>query len=404
MTSRLVRALLITAIVLGAARVSAGQSPEQRTARSFAEAKALADLKTLVDIAPYLEVVGLYRRGEFYRAAELVQAWDPDKVAGTVGAMCTLEQRLASPPQSRDDLDVADVEAAILLHSDAATKAWQDGRLNFVTIHVAAAIRIATWLYATLGRSGVATNRTDPSISRLNHRDWFLAEARVLTGLMEFGASLSILESALNRFPDDPQLLLASGSAKEGQARLTETQAKSDLFRRWNERQFIRESAKRTAALRRAAERDYRRVLDLDPACAEARLRLGRVLAQAGRLADAEKELRAVLAASDDNYLRYMGSMFLGQVLASGRRLPEAAERYREAIRLQPDCQVCRVALADALDRIGDQTRAEAVLMEFLPRAEPKIDRVDPWWVYPYGRREAGAAALSALRSGVLKQ
>jgi tetratricopeptide (TPR) repeat protein len=389
-TLPVLRLVLIAAIALGFAQPATAQylSPE--------------DAKALSDIAPYLEVVGGYRQREFAQAAQLLLDWSPANVTKAVEAMCTLTRRLASPSRSRDDLDVADVEAAVLLHSDAALRAWQERKTELVTFHVNTAIRIVAWLHAALDAPGFTSDRINPSIRRLSHRNWFLAMAQTLTGLMEPSSSLRLLKLALERFPADAQFLCASGSAREGLAQVTELRLRLRRIASSREQLAAAADAARVEELRRAAERDYRRVLKLDPGCDEARLRLGRVLAQTGRNREAEKELRALLSSTDNVYLRYMGSLFLGRVLDSGRRLGEAAELYREAIRLQPECQACRVALAHALDRLGDQQQAEAVLMQFLRGTQPKDEATDPWWVYPYGQREAGERLFDTLRTAVL--
>ncbi len=359
------------------------------------------ETKALSDIAGYLELVRQYREGDFKAAAHLLLDWKEGPVTKAVDAMLTLKRRLAAPPGSRDDLDVADVEAAVLMHSEAAMTAWLEGRSPLVTYHVNSALRIIEWLAASLRASEAGDSRVDSSLHRMVHRDWYLSMARILNGLMEPMSSLSLLKIAQQRFPDDPQLLLASGSAHESVARKIELRSKLRRVSSGREQLLAAAELMSATEQRRMAEGDYRRILKIDPGFAEARLRLGRVLALTGRPAEAEKELRALLSSATGVYIRHLGLLFLGLVLETNDKVAEAKSLYLGAVLLQPGCQTCRVALAHALDRLGDERQAEDVLMQFLRQTDDKSDTADPWWIYPYGQQIAGEELFASLRDGV---
>ncbi len=378
------------------------------------------ELKLRADLAAYLEIVHEYRRGRFGEAVDRLLLLENTRVSTGVDSLLMLAEGsrqstqpgttvvrlvslLASPPQSEDDVDLADIEASVLLHTDASYRAWALRQSRGVTDHLTAADRIATWLRDTLEklrlRPGFA--RIDPSLPRLNLRDWCLSTVQALTGMSEIDLALGVLKKSLALYPGDSDLWLASGTAREYMARVlavgldtTPSPDKSQFF-------VTAEGRRTILQVRQAAERDFRKALDIDPSSVEARVRLGRILMQSDQDVRAEKEFRAVLAATGDAYFRYLASMYLGRVLELRKQVKAAADLYRDAIRLEPDCQACRVALAHALEALGEPGLARAELRSFMTVRESKPESDDGWWVYPYGRAEDADRAMKALRRQV---
>jgi tetratricopeptide (TPR) repeat protein len=89
----------------------------------------------------------------------------------------------------------------------------------------------------------------------------------------------------------------------------------------------------------------YRRAIEADPDDATYHIFLGANFAKQGRLIDAEKSHRTAIACGegciDEAYLN------LGLVLRAQERFEEAAECFREAIRIDPDYRAARRALRD---------------------------------------------------------
>jgi tetratricopeptide (TPR) repeat protein len=89
----------------------------------------------------------------------------------------------------------------------------------------------------------------------------------------------------------------------------------------------------------------YRKAINADPADASYRIYLGAVLAEQGRLHDAEEAHRAAINCTegciDEAYFN------LGLVLRALDRFSEAADCFREAIRLDPAYAAARQALRD---------------------------------------------------------
>lgn len=93
------------------------------------------------------------------------------------------------------------------------------------------------------------------------------------------------------------------------------------------------------------AGRWYERAIDTAPNDASYYIYLGGVLAKSGRLYEAEQVHRAATrcleGCIDEAYLN------LGYVLRAQERFEEAADCFREAIRLDPDYRLAKTALQD---------------------------------------------------------
>lgn len=89
----------------------------------------------------------------------------------------------------------------------------------------------------------------------------------------------------------------------------------------------------------------YRRTIAADPGGANGRIFLGALLAKQGRLHEAEEVHRAAVGCAkgciEEAYLN------LGLVLRALERFHEAADCFREAIRLDPEYRAARRALRD---------------------------------------------------------
>lgn len=99
----------------------------------------------------------------------------------------------------------------------------------------------------------------------------------------------------------------------------------------------------------------YRRSIAADPACIEARINLGRLLHNTGRLAQAEGVYReAIVAFGNDALLLFN----FGVLLDDMKRKEEAAEAYEEALRAEPGFADCCYNLALLCEELGRQRDA----------------------------------------------
>ena len=130
------------------------------------------------------------------------------------------------------------------------------------------------------------------------------------------------------------------------------------------------------------AERNYRLALERDPAMIEARLRLGRVLALAGR-DDQAVDALSLVAASGTTRAKYLAHLFRGAMAA--RRGDTAATRaaYEAARTLAPGFQTPYLALSHLEERAGNSARAQVLVAQMGARGADGAR--DPWWAYRNG-------------------
>jgi tetratricopeptide (TPR) repeat protein len=204
------------------------------------------------------------------------------------------------------------------------------------------------------------------------------------------------LERARVIFPDDADLLFLSGCQRESYAAPAIQSATRSVVLPTG---FAIAVGSERAELRQA-ETFFRRALAQQPDMSEARLRLGRVLGQQGRHADAVGELRQALARLDDDQLRYYGELFLGAEEEALGQFDAARGSYERAAALFPSAQSPLIALSELARRRGDRAGALAAIQKVfeLPDAGDR-GRDDPWWVYHVAQARNADALLDAVRA-----
>ena len=131
------------------------------------------------------------------------------------------------------------------------------------------------------------------------------------------------------------------------------------------------------------AERMFRRALSLDPAMAEAHIRLGRLYESQGRHGDAVRELTAGLANNSNDVAQYYGHLFLARALGALKRQAEAAAHLKQALGLFPTAQSALIA-ASQFALVHSDASGALLPMQRLSRTDPET-RGDPWWHYHTG-------------------
>jgi len=99
----------------------------------------------------------------------------------------------------------------------------------------------------------------------------------------------------------------------------------------------------------------YRRAIAADPSHLEARINLGRLLHNTGRLAQAEGVYREAIAACGNDALVLFN---FGVLLDDMKRKEEAAKAYEEALRVDPSFADCCYNLALLCEELGRQREA----------------------------------------------
>ena len=288
------------------------------------------------DLAIYLELLQAFLAGEVARASAGVMEWRPED----------LEKLAASLPPG----DMALRRAALLLHTALAFRLWSNAR------GLEAEAQIA------IGRAVLAKD-SPPDL----HRDWLLTLGYYRLAAGSPVTALSFFEECARLFPGAADGWLGAGMCYE----LT---AFPDGF-------ALAELPAQNAA--RQAERCYREAVRLDPRLAEARLRLGRVLARAEAFDEAEQELAAALDASTEASLTAFAQVFWGGVRDARGDLAGAIGHYQAALAADRECQTAAFALGEALYRSGRHRNAAEILASGL--AAPSSTEISPWHAYHVG-------------------
>jgi tetratricopeptide (TPR) repeat protein len=222
--------------------------------------------------------------------------------------------------------------------------------------------------------------RPTPGLLHFSRR-FYLLQGLLGQAVLDEKKARSFFEEGLKRFPRYAPLLLALGS-------LEEDVPSPEL--REQRRQ------KRRAFLERA-ETLYRRVLAVEPALAEAQLRLGRVLHAQDRLSEAHESLHAVTETTRDPELQYLAHLFLGRIHEEAGRLDAAAAEYRAAVAASPRSQTGYLALSQSLDAMGDRRSALETLELALSRGDTDEAAPDPWCIYPFGQVQETQALFERM-------
>ncbi len=360
---------------------------------------------------PYLSVIANYRAGKTAQALWEIRFWSDDDLAKEVERLDRLRHviricRETKPPidgrASPGEIEVADLEAAVLLHTDAMLDAVESRSAAGVGRHLVAAERLLEWTRErTRGWSWIPQDLPqgcDPP-SPLGRRDWYLAMTWALLGHWEADLADFTARNGLDAAPDDPEMLLAAGTVKEALA-LDATQfanARSNPPRAIRDvlgklpRRNARQSLSEALVL-------YRRALGVQSVNVQARLRFGRVLSQLGRLDEARRALELVAADADEGRERYLAELFLARVAEQASDAGDAVQRYQRAIGAWPDSQAARVGLIHILGNTDDGAGVPQMLQQLLSQPWPRSIESDPWWTYPFGEADRGARLLDELR------
>lgn len=146
------------------------------------------------------------------------------------------------------------------------------------------------------------------------------------------------------------------------------------------------------------AERLFRRALKSEPALHEARVRLARLLVERKRYDEALGELRAVLAGTTSDTVRFYAHLFAGRAEQALGRLDAAALSVAEAGKLFPTAQSALLAQSQVALLRADAPGAVAPI-DRLPRDSAAAERRnDPWWDYRLATGRDWESLLTQLR------
>jgi tetratricopeptide (TPR) repeat protein len=205
-------------------------------------------------------------------------------------------------------------------------------------------------------------------------RRWYRTVMTHMIGRFEY--TMEVANRGVEIFRNDTELLFLAGVMHETLASpgIQEALRNADYNLRSRIGVFTRK------AELDASEDLLRRVLKINPAFTEARLHLGRVLAELGRHKDALPELTNVLPSIQDSTVQYYGQMLLGRSAAETGNAVAARAAFERASQLVPAAQSPLLALSQLAYSRGDPGGAAALLARV---AELPADEAgDPWWYY----------------------
>jgi len=333
----------------------------------------------------HLQLVESYLRGDREAALRGLSELPRSRVERDAKAF---RNRLAGEPAwNARDPKFRMLRAGTLLHLEKAREYVETADQAGVQQHLRAATIILE-----------AGDRIEASVAlQLFQRHAYLALGRIAQSCLEVELGVSLLNQGLERLRDDPALLLVRASLQE----IVVTRGMGAAFAKADPSSRPAGAADVGLA---ALEREYRKVLALAPDEAEARLRLGRMLALLQRTQEAVAELKQVPGAGADKRTRYLALLFLGDALQSAGQLQAAIPEYAKAAALEPGNQTAWLALGHVLDRAGDADAARVALDLALGRGDRLRDGpIDPWWEYPFGLSTRVGRLLWELRAELLQ-
>jgi len=397
------------------------------TRPSLAAASAVArqsdeGASRLWNLRSWVTAVEEHEPGTYDPAAFSVDPWDPDQLEAVGRDLLTLSRFLASgrarvarsgrPPtltyQGRT-LSIADIQQLLgltdeetqrgdvnrllkrgaLLHADIAMLAPPRSRVT--TGMTPAASQDLVFLYRDgrlqgvesagahwrLGRTLLDAVSPDPSRDEMV-REWYRATGAHLQAAHAFVYATPHLSRARELFPGDARILLYSGALHESLA-TSRVQSVLDPSQRASGSGSGILSAR--AELQRA-ESLLRQAVRSEPALAEARVRLGRVLDLLGRHEEGAAELRRAASATGDALLLYYADLFLGQAELALSHRDQANAGFERAASRYPRAQSPRLALSQLAHRNGNRAGALGAIRPVLDLPASEGEREDPWWYY----------------------
>lgn len=234
-------------------------------------------------------------------------------------------------------------------------------------------------------------------------RRFFLATALRCQWDFCLEPALRWAKDGLKLFPRDPPLLLTAGSVLEESATLADVKSAEGLA---GLRQRQRDEVQGALAARQQrfseARQHFREALEADPTLTLARVRLGRVSWRLGEADAARTALEQAVAEAPEPRMLYLARLFLGRVHEDGGRLEPAIAEYRLALALDPKAQTAAVALSHALRLAGESEASRQVLSQALAHAGRRTV-ADPYWNYLTSNTLRIEDAFDALRRETLR-
>jgi tetratricopeptide (TPR) repeat protein len=338
------------------------------------------------DFPGYLAVADRYRGDDRSKALLEILDWTSPEISAALADLRRRGSRLRSPATSPEEIDFRSVEAAVLMHAEAGLLALQAMSPAGADTHLAISVALFEWSRKEardLRRRATREPQTPglAIVETIDPRDFYQALAAVALSIGFPSTALPFAEEAVRSAPLDADVHLVLGCAAEALAA----------------EQGIRHEDGDARRSRDQADRALHDALALDPGLQEARLRLGWLHFDRGRLVEAEALLDEVEAHPGDDRQRYLARLVLGRLAARRGRNDEAATFYRRALEVWPHSQAARLALAWALEQSSGPAAAQPLVAGSLAESRRIDRRPDPWWLYSGGPPGLASSTLQRV-------
>ena len=328
----------------------------------------------------YIDLLRSYSSGHFKEVRNQLASWADDRIKKEAGQLRS------------STVDPKTLQAAVLLHTElSAFNAWG----------LSAETRA---LHLQVAEAFVALIPGEKAFVR----GWFLTVAYIYQGSNP-SVSLHYLKEARQQFPDDAEILFATGVTYETLAAVDRDrdvlEDAEKFYRRTGTSYETMVAVGKDSGELKDAEKFYRRSIEVDSGLAEAHLRLGKVLQERGgdRTEEANRELEWVATNASDPHLLFLANLFLGDHHMSRDKFVAAVAFYRAAVDSEPRWQTAYIALSHALRASGERSAARDVMQKALRLPVHDPSYVDGYRLYALGQLGKVPQMLDELRRGITK-
>ncbi len=344
----------------------------------------LAASATQSDLDRWLAAVREHEPGRADDATRLVSDWSLRQlVSGVLPLRNAVEAPALAAVLKRGAMLHTDVAMIHVLSGEAFRRVPPGGALhaNYVE-HLDVARRLLDWVDHPEGDADV--------------QQWY----RAVTAWM---FSQRLLVPAVHHLDEVERVLGLDSHAVFDRGTLDEMLASLSVQNLVMSRAYVRGGMPTVGSSRyhfSRAERSFTRVLELDPAFAEARVRLGRVQSALGQPDRAVEQLEGVPPLSDDPVVRYYAFLFLGRAReARGDDDDAVLAAYQQATLIYPNAQSALLAIGQLAGTAGAGEVPLAAVNRVLALPPDERSRFDPWWVYYAGIGRDAPALVGALHA-----
>jgi len=375
-----------------------------------------AEPQTPYSLESYLRLVGAYGSANREAAVREIRAWPPASVRAAAGDV--EERGLRESSASPDKIAIDTVEAAVLMHAEAGLLALREVDNEAARSHLKAAVALFSWsrqeasklraqreALLRVSNKDVQERFPLPQYDVRPRIDRIRFSTALAAGALAAGwpaTALPFAEDAKRYAPEDPDVLLVFGAVAEGLAAAERTRGREDAASRW----LVEARLTLATAVTHEAGPvpDPTATAQPSPSGLEARLRLGRIALEDGRLEDARRWLEEIDARSGDSRQRHLAWLFLGRVADRQGRSDEAVSFFRRALDACPTSQVTALAWAHAVERASGPRAAEPLVTRALAMPLRVASTEDPWRAYLFGPPGYAEAALARVRRETLER